>query len=76
MRSTFRGKSLAMGKRTQSTVRAILTAMALAGLLFTVLSPSASAEEPRRGGTLVIGHTSLRNLNPAVQSGNATGIPG
>ncbi|RUM99532.1 ABC transporter substrate-binding protein [Pseudaminobacter arsenicus] len=29
-----------------------------------------------KGGTVVIGHTTLRHLNPAIQSGQATGIPG
>jgi len=28
------------------------------------------------GGTVVVGHVSLRHLNPAIQSGNATGVPG
>ena len=39
-------------------------------------SQTAGAETPKRGGTLVIGHGSIRHLNPAVQSGSATGVPG
>lgn len=50
-----------------------LTATAAAALLAT----SALADEPKRGGTLVTVITSTpRVLNPAVQSGIATGFPG
>ncbi|MFP5405492.1 MAG: ABC transporter substrate-binding protein, partial [Gammaproteobacteria bacterium] len=38
--------------------------------------PAAAAEEPHRGGTLVVGGTQVpRHLNGAVQSGTATGFP-
>lgn len=48
-------------------------AMLAAGALF--LSP-ASAQEPKRGGTLVVGSTQMpRHLNGAVQSGVATAMP-
>ena len=48
---------------------------ALAAL--TLVASSVSAEEPTRGGTLIwsLGNTP-RHLNPAVQSGIATGQPG
>ncbi len=36
----------------------------------------AQARTQAKGGTVVVGHVSLRHLNPAVQSGNATGVPG
>jgi len=35
--------------------------------------PAAAQSNP---GQLVIGHTTLRHLNPAIQSGQATGLPG
>ncbi|MGH7071686.1 MAG: ABC transporter substrate-binding protein, partial [Acetobacteraceae bacterium] len=41
-----------------------------AGLLPT------SARAEAKGGTLVAGEVTLRSLNPAIQSGNATGVPG
>ncbi|MCY3733176.1 MAG: ABC transporter substrate-binding protein [Chloroflexi bacterium] len=41
------------------------------------LATGAAADTPKKGGTLVIGFTSTpRHLNPAVQSGVATGMPG
>ena len=46
-----------------------LAAAALAGPSF--------AAEPKRGGTLIVGGgAGVRHLNPAVQSGGATGVPG
>ena len=53
----------------------------LRSILFFVLSimyvSSASAEDPVRGGTLVMGlNQTPRHLNPAVQSGIVTGAPG
>ncbi len=46
----------------------------VAGLATTT---AAIAEEPKAGGTLVIGSTQVpRHLNPAVQSGIATAMPG
>ena len=50
-----------------------MAATAAAALLAT----SAMAEEPKRGGTLVtVINSTPRVLNPAVQSGVATGFPG
>ena len=53
--------------------------LALWAAALTVLgtaSPTAWAQEPRRGGTLVLGTTSApRHLNGAVQSGIATAVP-
>lgn len=40
------------------------------------LAAAAIAEEPARGGVLTVAIDGPRHLNPAVQSGNATGIPG
>lgn len=49
-------------------VLALATALALA--------PRADAQEPKRGGTLVVGYTQTpRHLNGAVQSGVATALP-
>lgn len=53
--------------------------MASSAALFgaTTLLGSAVAEDPQKGGTLVIGSTQVpRHLNPAVQSGIATAVPG
>ena len=45
-------------------------------VLAATLTPVAQAQEPRRGGTLVVGTTSgPRHLNGAVQSGIATAVP-
>jgi peptide/nickel transport system substrate-binding protein len=42
-----------------------------------LVSSTVAAEEPKRGGTLVMAIQSTpRHLNPAVQSGTATGQPG
>jgi peptide/nickel transport system substrate-binding protein len=50
---------------------------AVATALSTILALGAQAEEPVRGGTLIHGMgTTPRHLNPAVQSGIATGAPG
>jgi len=47
------------------------------GVFCIALASTAVAEEPKQGGTLVAALTSnVRNLNPAVQSGIATGFPG
>lgn len=63
-----------MGKTTGMTRRTLMWAGALA--LATALSQASFAQaEPKRGGTLVIGHDSLRHLNSAIQSGNSTGVP-
>ncbi len=48
--------------------------LAAAGTLLPL--PSFAADEPKRGGTLVIGSTQTpRHLNGAVQSGTATAMP-
>jgi peptide/nickel transport system substrate-binding protein len=52
----------------------LLSAASLAAL--ALCSPPAAAQEPKRGGTLVIGSTQTpRHLNGAVQSGIATALP-
>ena len=50
---------------------------ALGAVLLALSAVSVQAETPKQGGTLVwsIG-TTPRHLNPAVQSGIATGAPG
>lgn len=54
-------------------MKSIVAATALASLLAT----SAIAEGPKRGGTLTMAlQQNPRHLNPAVQSGTATGQPG
>ena len=61
-----------------SSKRIILTAIvAVFGAVSIGSMAAAFAETPQMGGTLVIGATSTpRHLNPAVQSGTATGMPG
>ena len=45
--------------------------------LTTLTTPVSAADEPKQGGTLVMAiQTTPRHLNPAVQSGTATGVPG
>lgn len=54
---------------------AVLCAALMAAGALSAL-PALAADEPRRGGTLVIGVTETpRHLNNAVQSGIATGMP-
>ena len=56
----------------RSIARGAVVCLAAAGLA----GPSFAAE-PKRGGTLIVGTgTDVRHLNPAVQSGGATGVPG
>lgn len=46
-------------------------------MVATALAPIAQADEPKRGGTLTAAiQNTPRHLNPAVQSGTATGVPG
>ncbi len=62
--------------RFETTRRTLLWAGTVA--LAAALTPAdvAFAEDtPRRGGTLVVGHDSLRHLNSAIQTGNSTGVP-
>ena len=55
--------------------RSLLSALALATAALA-LAPQAHAQEPKRGGTLIIGSTqTARHLNGAVQSGVATAMP-
>ena len=55
--------------------RRLLSTVALASAAFA-LPLQAQAQEPKRGGTLVIGSTqTARHLNGAVQSGVATAMP-
>lgn len=49
----------------------------LAAFVAAVLMPTVQADEPKSGGTLVMSiQQTPRHLNPAVQSGTATGEPG
>ena len=53
--------------------KTVATSVATAALLAT----STMAEEPKKGGTLTMAiQQTPRHLNPAVQSGTATGQPG
>ncbi|MCP4314554.1 MAG: ABC transporter substrate-binding protein [Hyphomicrobiales bacterium] len=57
------------------TLRGMLAGAAIATAL--VVTGAVQAQEPVKGGTLVIGTTQKpRHLNPAVQSGVATAVPG
>lgn len=61
--------------RTSSTRRRVVAALALATAA-AGLSTTVQAQEPKRGGTLVVGGTQVpRHLNGAVQSGIATAMP-
>ena len=58
----------------RNTIKAVGLALAVSAASLTA---SASAGEPNPGGTLNVTSVSKwRTLNPAVQSGSATGIPG
>ena len=53
--------------------KSLFAASAVAALMAT----SATADEPKIGGTLTMAiQQTPRHLNPAVQSGTATGVPG
>ena len=55
----------------------LLTVSAAIALSLGLAAPFALADEPKKGGTLVMAIQSTpRHLNPAVQSGTATGRPG
>ena len=48
-----------------------------ASMVATAIVPIVQADEPKKGGTLTTAmQNNPRHLNPAVQSGTATGIPG
>lgn len=51
---------------------------AAAGLAATqfALRKASAQDGGKRGGTLTVGTVNMRHLNPAIQSGNATGVPG
>ncbi len=58
-------------------MRRFIRNLAVATALVSVLTVAATAEEPKRGGTLITAlGQSPRHLNPAVQSGIVTGAPG
>ncbi len=51
--------------------------MVAAFLSVGIFAPTVQSQEPKRGGTVVMAIQSTpRHLNPAVQSGTATGVPG
>jgi peptide/nickel transport system substrate-binding protein len=56
--------------------RVFMTVVISAGIIAGATAPG-RADTPKKGGTLVIGTSSTpRHLNPAVQSGTSTAIPG
>ena len=55
--------------------RRLLQTMGASGAALA-LGAGTAAHAQNRGGQLVIGHTTFRHLNPAIQSGQATGVPG
>lgn len=57
------------------TRRRLMQGAAAAGAALA-LGPQRSARAQSGGGELVIGQPTFRHLNPAIQSGNATGVPG
>ena len=63
--------------REKRLVKRILKSLLTATAMAAVVATSAVAEEPKRGGTLTMAlQQTPRHLNPAVQSGTATGQPG
>lgn len=67
-------------EKTQLDRRTLMKLAALGGVaaptIDTLFTDPARAATPARGGTLNIVHGSINNLNPAIQSGIATMIPG
>lgn len=58
-------------------MKRLIRNLAVATALVSVLAVAATADEPKKGGTLVAAlGQSPRHLNPAVQSGIVTGAPG
>ncbi|MEP3245551.1 MAG: ABC transporter substrate-binding protein [Sneathiella sp.] len=57
-------------------IKKALMGMALGAAFLGVNAAPLEASEPKPGGTLTTITTGFRTLNPAVQSGGATGIPG
>jgi peptide/nickel transport system substrate-binding protein len=63
------------------TTRASITRRGFAGTaagaaLFTGGLSARPARADSGGGTVVVGHSGFRHLNPAIQSGSGTGVPG
>lgn len=56
--------------------RLLKSLFGLAALLLAAPSPIAAQDTPQQGGTLRIAQTGFRHLNPAIQSGGGTGLPG
>jgi len=56
--------------------RALLKVASLTSAIALVSLPNLEAHAQADKNTLIIGHTTLRHLNPAIQSGSATGVPG
>ncbi|MCP5368990.1 MAG: ABC transporter substrate-binding protein [Hyphomicrobiales bacterium] len=52
------------------------TGAVLAGLVAAAVVAAPATAQPKRGGTLTTITTGFRTLNPGVQSGAATGVPG
>lgn len=60
-------------RSTATVITATMAAATIGAVVFATLATAA----PQKGGTLVIGSTQKpRHLNPAVQSGVATAVPG
>ncbi len=58
-------------------MKRVLASLFSASVMAMALVPSVQAEEPKKGGTLTMAiQQTPRHLNPAVQSGTATGAPG
>src|SRR5581483_4704473 len=49
---------------------------AVLGLFLSLLPPGITAQAQEAGGTLRMAQTGFRHLNPAIQSGGGTGVPG
>ena len=49
--------------------------LAFASAIVPMGVASADETKVKRGGTMVVGHDSLRHLNSAIQTGNSTGVP-
>lgn len=62
-------QALSLSRRRLLQLSGASAALAITGI------PS-WAQAQMKPGTLVIGHTTVRHLNPAIQSGQATGVPG
>jgi len=64
-------------EREDESVKRIFKTVATSVATAALLATSTMAEEPKKGGTLTMAiQQTPRHLNPAVQSGTATGQPG